>query len=611
MNLLYLESGALKVGRVLKEAGASFQVQSQFGKKIKVKANHVFFFFDHADPDEFFNSSQELAKTIDPDLLWEAFDGVEHDYSVAAKVFYGDSITKEQEASVLKVLFDYPTHFYKKGHGNFKPATPDSLRSAKASLELKKEREILFGRYVEQLCDFVVPDEFVEKLPRLLFSPDKNELEEKAVEQACVNLKIGRRGLFSRLSVMPNPEDFHVSQFVYDQFNNAPEHRNNKRIDDVEDLLAGPATAFSIDDASTTEIDDAFTLTEDNDGGWRLGIHIAAPGLSIKTGSPLDEELRSRMSTVYHPAGKITMSPPKIVEQFSLSQGNTVPVVSFYADVDSECVVTNTESRIEALKVKDNLDLAIIDEYFDPDLGVNQTADCPRGRELYLLYELAIRLRGLRGENHTHVHRKEYSFDVQGDLVSIKPRKRGSPVDVIVSELMIFANSSWGIQLKSANIAAMYRVKTKSKTGLSTVPLPHETMGLEAYAWVSSPLRRYVDLVNQRQLISHLLSYEPTYSNTSEDLNSIVSDFETKYAQYADFQRSMERFWCLKWVQQTDQREFEAEVLRENLVRLDVIPLVCKVNNMTESNVGGKVLIRILDINLFDNFATSEWIKNL
>ena len=129
MNLLYLESGALKVGRVLKEAGASFQVQSQFGKKIKVKANHVFFFFDHADPDEFFNSSQELAKTIDPDLLWEAFDGVEHDYSAVAKVFYGDSITKEQEASVLKVLFDYPTHFYKKGHGNFKPATPDSFLS--------------------------------------------------------------------------------------------------------------------------------------------------------------------------------------------------------------------------------------------------------------------------------------------------------------------------------------------------------------------------------------------------------------------------------------------------------------------------------------------------
>jgi exoribonuclease-2 len=196
-------------------------------------------------------------------------------------------------------------------------------------------------------------------------------------------------------------------------------------------------------------------------------------------------------------------------------------------------------------------------------------------------------------------------------LVTITPRKRGSPVDLIVSELMIFANSSWGKQLKNGNIAAMYRVKTKSKTGLSTEPLPHETMGLDAYAWISSPLRRYVDLVNQRQLISHLLSYEPTYSNSSNDLSSIICDFETKYAQYADFQRSMERFWCLKWLQQTDQREFEAEILRENLVRLDSIPLVCKANNMPETNSGGRALIRILDINLFDNFATSEWIKNL
>jgi exoribonuclease-2 len=611
VNLLYLESGALKVGRVLKEAGSSYQVQSQFGKKIKVKANHVFFFFDHADPDEFFNSSQELAKTIDPDLLWEAFDGVELDYSVAAKVFYGDSITKEQEASVLKVLFDYPTHFYKKGHGNFKPATPDSLRSAKASLRRKKEREILLGRYVQQLCEFVVPEEFVEKLPRLLFNPDKTELEEKAIEQACGDLKIGRRGLLSRLSVMPKPEDFHLGQFVYDQFANTPEHRNNVRVDNEEHIPAGPATAFSIDDASTTEIDDAFTVTENENGGWRLGIHIAAPGFCIKAGSLLDEELRSRMSTVYHPAGKLTMSPPKIIEQFSLSQGNLVPVVSFYADVDSKCFITNTESRIETLEVKDNLDLAVIDEFFDPDLAFNQTVDCPRGRELYLLYRLAIRLRELRGENHTHIHRKEYSFDVQGGLVTITPRKRGSPVDLIVSELMIFANSSWGKQLKNGNIAAMYRVKTKSKTGLSTEPLPHETMGLDAYAWISSPLRRYVDLVNQRQLISHLLSYEPTYSNSSNDLSSIICDFETKYAQYADFQRSMERFWCLKWLQQTDQREFEAEVLRENLVRLDSIPLVCKANNMPETNSGGRALIRILDINLFDNFATSEWIKNL
>ena len=611
MNVVYLESGALKVGRVLKETGASLQVQSQFGKKIKVKANHVFFFFDHAHPDEFFNSSQELAKSIDPDLLWEAFDGDEQVHSVVAKAFYGESITKEQEASVLKVLFDHPTHFYKKGHGNFKPANPDALKAAKASLELKKQREILLLSYVEQLSSFAVPPEFIEKLPRLLYGPDKNELEEKAIEQACLNLKIGKHGLFSRLSIMPEPEDFHLGQFIYDQFNGTPNHRNDTLVPQIENLPEGPTTAFSIDDASTTEIDDAFSLTEHENGGWRLGIHIAAPGLCIQADSSLDKELRSRMSTIYHPAGKLTMSPPRVVEQFSLSKGNRAPVVSLYADLDSEYFVTNTESKIETLEVQDNLDLAIIDEYFNPDLGVNQATDCPRGRDLHLLYQFATRLRDLRGENHSHIHRKEYSFEVLDGVVQIMPRKRGSPVDVIVSELMIFANSSWGAELKRAEIAALYRVKTKSKTGLSTLPLPHETMGLDAYVWVSSPLRRYVDLVNQRQLISHILSHEPVYSVSSEELHSIVYDFETKYGQYADFQRSMERFWCLKWLQQSDQKKFEAEMLRENLVRLDSIPLVCKVNNVTQSNIGDRVLIKILDINLFDNFATSEWIKNL
>tara|TARA_E500000331_G_C17273187_1_gene720423 strand:+ start:12078 stop:13913 length:1836 start_codon:yes stop_codon:yes gene_type:complete len=611
VNVLYLGSGSLKVGRVLKETGASLQVQSQFGKKIKVKASHVFFFFDHAHPDEFFDSSQELAKTIDPDLLWEAFDGNEHLYSAATKAFYGDFITKEQQAGILKVLFDHPTHFYKKGHGNFKPAPPDSLRSAKASLELKKQRQILLGRYVKQLCEFVVPEEFRDKLPRLLYGPDKNQLEEKAIEQACINLKIGKRALFSKLSILPKPEDLHMGQFIFDQFNNAPEHRNDTRVMDVEGLPAGPVTAFSIDDASTTEIDDAFSLTEDKNGGWRLGIHIAAPGLCIQTNSALDKELRSRMSTVYHPAGKLTMSPPEVVKQFSLSEGNQTPVISFYADVDSEFVISETESKIETINVKNNLDLAIIDQYFDPDLGFNQKVDCPKSRELNLLYQLAIRLRELRGEAHTHIHRKEYSFNVQDGMVTIIPRKRGSPVDVIVSELMIFANSSWGAELKRADVAALYRVKTKSKTGLSINSLPHETMGLDAYTWVSSPLRRYVDLVNQRQLISHLLCHEPIYSVSSEDLISIVYDFESKYAQYADFQRSMERFWCLKWLQQTDQREFEAEVLRENLVRLDPIPLVCRVNNATQTNVGEKISIKILDINLYDNFATAEWIKSL
>ena len=611
MNVFYLESGSLKVGRVLKEMGTSLQVQSQFGKQVKVKANHVFIFFDGTSPDDFFNNAQEIAKTIDPDLLWEAFDGSESIYSIVAKAFFGQSITQVQEASVLTVLFDHPTHFYKKGQGNFKPANAEALKAAKISLEVKKQRELLLARHVEQLCEYVMPTEFGDSLPRLLYGPDKNQLEEKAIEQACVKLKIGRRVLFAKLSVMPEAEDFHLGQFLYDNFSYTPEHRNDVSAPDVDGLPISQVSAFSIDDAATTEIDDAFSLTGDENVGWRLGVHIAAPGLCIVADSALDRELRSRMSTVYHPAGKVTMSPPSIIEQFSLSQGRTVPVVSLYADIDPEFAVSRIETVIEALNVTDNLDLSVIEHHFDPDLGPDQPAGCLRGRELHVLYQLASRLRESRGEKNSHIHRKEYSFEVVEGVVSIKPRKRGSPVDVMVSELMIFANSHWGSELKNADIAGLFRVKTKSKTGLSIVPLPHEMMGVNAYAWISSPLRRYVDLVNQRQLIAHVQSREPTYSSNSEELHSILYDFETKYAQYAEFQRSMERFWCVKWLLQTDQSEFEAEVLRDNLVRLDSIPLVCKADKLPQNNIGQRVLIKVLEINIFDNFANAEWIETI
>jgi|TARA_B110000483_G_scaffold89774_1_gene110868 exoribonuclease-2 len=611
VNVFYLESGSLKVGRVLKETGTSLQVQSQFGKQIKVKTNHVFIFFDGTSPDDFFNHAQEIAKTIDPDLLWEAFDGSEGIYSIVAKAFFGQSVTQEQEASVLIILFDNPTHFYKKGQGNFKPATAEALKAAKTSLEVKRQRDLLLARHIEQLCTDVMPLEFAGILPRLLYGPDKNQLEEKAIEQACVRLKIGKRALFTKLSIMPVAEAFHLGQFLYDNFNNNSEHRNDKCVPAIDSLATSQVSAFSIDDAATTEIDDAFSLTGDENIGWRLGVHIAAPGLCIETDSALDKELRSRMSTVYHPAGKITMSPPSIIEQFSLSQGRTVPVVSLYADIDPEFAVGRIETVIEALSVTDNLDLSVIDDHFDPDLGPNQSVDCLRGGELHVLYQLASRLREARGEKNSHMHRKEYTFEVADGVVSIKPRKRGSPVDVMVSELMIFANSHWGSELKNADISGLFRVKTKSKTGLSVLPLPHEMMGVEAYAWVSSPLRRYVDLVNQRQLIAHVQSQEPTYRSNSEELHSILYDFETKYAQYAEFQRAMERFWCVKWLLQSDQREFEAEVLRDNLVRLDSIPLVCKADKLPQNTIGQRVLIRVLEINVFDNFASAEWIETL
>ena len=131
-------------------------------------------------------------------------------------------------------------------------------------------------------------------------------------------------------------------------------------------------------------------------------------------------------------------------------------------------------------------------------------------------------------------------------------------------------------------------------------------MGVEVYGWFSSPLRRYVDLLNQRQLIALIEGAEPPYSQGDERLPAILHEFENKYSGYAEFQRTMERFWCLKWLQQMPEGEFEAHCLRDGVIQLDDIPLTCKLIGATSKEASEPVRVKMTDINLYDNDAICE-----
>jgi len=181
----------------------------------------------------------------------------------------------------------------------------------------------------------------------------------------------------------------------------------------------------------------------------------------------------------------------------------------------------------------------------------------------------------------------DYNFGIEGDLadpdaciVEISERKRGSPLDKLVAELMIVANSTWGGLLAEKNIACLYRAQTQGKVRMTTSPLPHEGLGVAQYAWMTSPLRRYCDLVNQWQLIACLKGETPPFAQKSAELFGAMRDFETTYAAYADFQRLMERYWCLRWLQQNDVGEIDATVRREQQVKLDRLPLLLRLPSM-------------------------------
>ena len=120
-------------------------------------------------------------------------------------------------------------------------------------------------------------------------------------------------------------------------------------------------------------------------------------------------------------------------------------------------------------------------------------------------------------------------FKVDGERVRIIHRERGTPIDKVVAEMMILVNSRAGALAADHKLAAIYRAQQGGKTRMTTDPLPHQGLGVSHYTWTSSPLRRYVDLINQRQLIAHLRGETPPYTARGEEMQSAMRAFETAY----------------------------------------------------------------------------------
>jgi exoribonuclease-2 len=194
----------------------------------------------------------------------------------------------------------------------------------------------------------------------------------------------------------------------------------------------------------------------------------------------------------------------------------------------------------------------------------------------------------------------DYSFYVEDGRVRIVPRKRGAPLDKLVSEMMILANTSWGELLAERDVAAIYRVQSTGKVRMSVHPEPHESLGVSCYAWMSSPLRRYVDLVNQWQLIAAVSGQRAPYSRNSDALLAALRAFEVTYARYDEHQRAMETYWTLRWLAQERMRFVEAIVLRENLVRAEGLPLVTRVPSLPELEPGTRVRLEIAQMDFLE-----------
>jgi exoribonuclease-2 len=454
---------------------------------------------------------------------------------------------------------------------------------------------------VAQLTAGRLPPEFQPVLDTLLYRPDKNSNEWKALEEASVATKLAPVRVIERCGGIPSTHDYHLNRFVFENFPHGPKTEAPLPAEITGELPLADAPAFSIDDASTTEIDDAFSVARLPNGNARIGIHIAAPALGVLAATPLDELARERLSTVYFPGGKITMLPPTTIERYTLAAGTECPALSLYAEVTPSGHVVCTDTRSERVRIAENLRHEALEAHFNEASVELGTIEHAYGPQLDRLWRWAVQLeKGRRGDAPEGEQRAEYNFRVNGDRVEITRRLRGTPIDKLVSELMIFVNSTWGRQLAESETGAIYRVQGGGKVRMSTVPSAHVGLGVEQYAWASSPLRRYVDLVNQRQIAALSRGEAPPYGAKDEALLAIMREFESAYDVYSEFQRSMERYWCLRWLMQENVTSVVATVLRENLCRFDELPLVARVPSVPQLKSGAQVVLEISDLDLID-----------
>ncbi len=616
MNVFFEESGSFKAGSVLSRQGDAFQVELPGGRRAKVRAKDVLIEFEKPAAGELMQQADAAAQQIDLDFLWECAPEEEFAYGALADDYYGAGYGAVERAALVLRLHGSPVYFRRKGRGQYQRAPEEQLKMALAALERKRQQALVQAGYEEELKAGRLPEAFAGKALALLTRPDKNSIEYKALESAA-----GARGesaarLMLECGGIPSARALHEARFLAEFFPHGTGFAPVTVGALPDDLPRANVEAFSIDDVTTTEIDDAFSVEHLSDGRIRIGVHIAAPALGVTRGDAVDAIARARLSTVYMPGDKITMLPDDVVEVFTLKEGDYRPALSLYIIVNRETqeIVAN-ETRAELVFIKHNLRHNTLDELVTEESLAAGSGEYPHKDDIAVLWPLAQALfekrqaaRAGYGLKREVQRNTDFNFYVEGEHVTITPRRRGSPLDLIVSELAILANSTWGAFLHDHSVPGIYRSQRAfgmpsgpKRTRMQTTAAPHEGLGVAQYAWSTSPLRRYVDLVNQWQLLACVqhgvtAKLAAPFKPKDADLYAVVQGFDDTYGAYADHQRRMEYFWCLRWITQEGRKQVAATVVKGDLVRLEEVPLLLHVPALGVHARGTRVLLDVMSI---------------
>jgi exoribonuclease-2 len=372
---------------------------------------------------------------------------------------------------------------------------------------------------------------------------------------------------------------------------------------------------FTIDDADTTEVDDALSV-EDRDGATRIGIHITDVGYFVPPDSIIDKAALARGTTIYLPRGKLPMLPSLLSDdKASLVEGQVRPTLSFFGTLDANGRIVAEQIQRGFIKVGKRLSYSETDSLLRSEEGNSLSA------ALRKLHQLAQTRKTLRiSQGAIVIEGDEMKIKVDNGEITATLLPNDSPSRLLVGECMIFANEMAARYCCDRNLPALYiaqpppdepvppaasfptprvyvhaarRLMKPSQIGIT--PAPHAALGLEVYTQVTSPLRRYHDLQMHHQIKHHLEHSAPLFN--SERLQMIAANTQESSSAAKRCERESSRYWLLRLLETRKGQTVSGHVVREyngrSFIELDDTLLVVPVTTTPPLPLGSAVQVVI------------------
>ena len=576
-----------------------------------------------------YESTLKKAEDFDVEEIWTFVHEEERDYSTKelCEQYFGDNTLDNHLMLRLALLGDKV--FFRRKKEFFRPRNPDNVEELrKAKLVQEQKREFMkktvefFGSRLKDKSGAEVPKELEETVYQIMLvasgaphldnplQKEVAELLEMCAKELKINLGGGREerafnmlykvGLLhqnSNLAHIRHDFDLGYSDAAMTAASELPRCTPYAELPSSERELRGDYThlhCVTIDDPNTKDMDDALSL-ELSQSGYRLGIHITDVASALETSPELEKEAKHRATSVYCPDYVSNMLPPEVSEdKLSLVANEPRATLSLFIEFDKDLNLLSSKFEPSVIEVKERLSYDQVEEQLS--IGSHPSEQGPG--LLTGLYNIAMFFEGERLSNGALkipkrmviVELSEPDNLEKSSFRTIEIDENG-PSRSLVGEMMIVFNNKAAEYATDNDLPFIYRTQEApdeekrfdpdsvppgpaqdyyqranlKRSGTSLEGALHATLGLKAYAQLSSPIRRYQDLINQRQLCHHLKTGEARY--TGEELWEFLAQTEDPLKRASLVSRESRRFWMLKYLQrkQRKKEDIQATVLRSDL----------------------------------------------